>query len=81
MLPLKFPSPAEALRQSLADEAHLTPEQRLKAVCELLKLAAAMNPGDDVFGSNDPLWLRREDEWQRCMRELFQRYQPSGQLD
>jgi hypothetical protein len=62
MLPVKFPSSAESLRQQLAEEQNLTPDERLQAVCDLLATASAMNPAEDVFGSQDPLWLRREAE-------------------
>ncbi len=73
MLPVTFPSSTESLRRQLADELNLTPDERLRAVCDLLATVSAMNPAEDVFGSQDPLWLRREADWQRCMRELFQR--------
>lgn len=81
MLPVKFPTPLESLRRQLADEQNLTPDERLRAVCDLLATAAAMNPTDDVYGSQDPLWLRREAEWQRCMRELFQRQRDAAKSD
>ena len=81
MLTVKFPSTAESLRRQLADEEVLTPDHRLRAVCDLLATAAAMNPAEDVFGSQDPLWLRREAEWQRCMRELFQRQRNAAAVD
>ena len=79
MLPVKFPTPLESLRRQLADEQHLTPDERLQAVNDLLAMAAAMNPNDDVCGSQDPLWLQRETEWQTRMRELFQRHEDATQ--
>ncbi len=81
MLPVKFPSSVESLRRQLVDEQDLTPDERVQAVCDLLATASAMNPAEDVFGSQDPLWLRREAEWQRCMRELFQRQRVAAEAD
>ena len=72
-IPINFPSDKERFRRQIEDERDLTPHQRLQVVCDMLATAAALNPTEDVFGSQDPLWLRREADWQRCMRELSQR--------
>lgn len=55
------------------------PEERWRAVCDLLATASAMNPHGDFYGSQDPLWLRREAEWQARIRELFQRHKDATQ--
>lgn len=72
-IPIPFPSERERLRRQIEDEQNLTPGQRVRLVWEMLDMAAALNPQDDVFGSQDPLWLKRENDWQRRMHDLIQR--------
>ncbi|HLQ47275.1 MAG TPA: hypothetical protein VK137_21200 [Planctomycetaceae bacterium] len=74
-IPITFPSDRERFRRQIEDERDLTTDERLQVLCDMLATAAALNPSEDVFGSQDPLWLRREADWQRCMRELWQRQQ------
>jgi len=73
MIPIPFPTHRERIRRQVDDERDLTPDQRLAVLCDMLDMAATLNENDDIFGSQDSIWLRHEAEWQRSMRELFQR--------
>ena len=72
-IPITFPTNRQRIRQQVDDEQELTPAQRLAALCDMLDVAATLNPTDDVFGSMDHIWLDNEARWQRSIRELFQR--------
>lgn len=73
-IPLPFPTNRQRILRQVDDERDLTPDQRLAALCDMLNLAASLNPTEDVFGSTDPIWQNNEAAWQRSQRELFERY-------
>ena len=75
-IPLTFPTDRERIRRQVDDERDFTPDQRLAILCDMLNMAAALNPTDDVFGLQDSVWLSHEAAWQRSIRELFQRQRP-----
>ena len=72
-IPIPFPTDRQRIRRQVDDERDLTPDQRLAVLCDMLDLAATLNPADDVFGSKDAIWLSHEEVWQRSIRELVQR--------
>lgn len=72
-IPITFPTDRQRIRRQVDDERDLTPDQRLAVLCDMLDMAATLNPTDDVFGSKDSIWLSQEAAWQRSIRELFQR--------
>ena len=72
-LPMIFPTELERVRRQVEDEQLLTPNERLNLVCEMLDFARTLNPDQDVFGYDDPIWSRHEADWQRRMRDVFQR--------
>lgn len=73
-IPLPFPTNRQRIVRQVNDERDLTPDQRMADLCDMLNLAASLNPTEDVFGSTVPIWQNNKAEWQRSQRELFQRY-------
>ena len=72
-IPITFPTDRQRIRRQVDDERDLSPDQRLAVLCDMLDMAATLNPTDDVFGSTDAIWLNDEAAWQRSIRGLFQR--------
>lgn len=71
VIPIKFPSEVERLRQDVAETANWTTEQRLHGVLGLLHAISRFSPATNQQ-SGDRFHDHEKDEWQRCMRDFIQ---------
>ncbi|MDA0841649.1 MAG: hypothetical protein O3B01_19270 [Planctomycetota bacterium] len=73
-LQIKFPSEAEQLCRRVAEEKHLTPGQRIRAVCDALDAAERLSLSGGQRSHQLAYHQRCEEEWQQMMKEFIARH-------
>lgn len=73
-LPMNFPTEAEQLRRRVAMEKHLTPTQRIHALCDALDAAETLSRSGTQREHQLAFHRRLEQEWQRTMKGFISKY-------
>jgi len=73
-LPISFPSERARLQRLAEDAQGLTPTQRLLAVADALAAAEALSAAGGIRDAQLEYHQRREEEWQRIMKEFIAKH-------
>ncbi|MDP6119088.1 MAG: hypothetical protein QGF00_08255 [Planctomycetota bacterium] len=66
-----FPSAVDQLRERVARERHLTPTQRIHAVCDVSDAVERLSRSSSIREWQLEYWENQENEWQRIMKEFI----------
>ena len=66
-----FPSPAEQIKQRAARDRHLTPTQRIHAVCDAFEAVESLSRSSGIREQQLEYWVQQEKEWQRIMKDFI----------
>lgn len=73
-LPVKFPNPADQIFEEAKEFRRLSPDDRFRAILDIIALGAAMMKESPHKEAIAKLQQAHEDAWQKAQKELFARH-------
>jgi hypothetical protein len=79
-MPLKlpnFPTPVEQVKERAARDRHLTPTQRIHAVCDAFDAVEKLSRSSGIREEQLAHWEQQEKEWQQIMKNFIAQHAES----
>ena len=72
-----FPSSAEQVKERANRDKHLTPTQRIRAVCDAFEAVEKLSRSSGIRDQQLAHWEQQETEWQQIMKRFIEQHAES----